>query len=119
MESIDQEDYVIVPGSPMNIPSIGHAFKPSQYQSKYGSAPPHLGKVNSISSSQLPIIGGGTGRLGRTRGIESPLSAPEISHGSVHNVGNSELPLTDYMTQINSLQRFAAAITELVNDKVT
>ncbi|KAG6437124.1 hypothetical protein SASPL_102034 [Salvia splendens] len=52
------------------------------------------------------------------RGIESPLSAPEISHGSVNDLFSLELPSTDYTIRISSLQRFAAAITELVNDKI-
>lgn len=117
MESI--EDYVIVPGPPMDLPSLGHAFKPSQSPSKYGSAPSHSGNVNSRPSSPLPIIGGRTGRFDRARGIESRLSAPGISHGSVNKVVNLEQPSSDYMTRISSLQRFAAAITELVNDEVT
>ncbi|XP_057807965.1 serine/threonine-protein kinase ATG1c-like [Salvia miltiorrhiza] len=113
VDSIDQ-DYVLVPGSPMKIPSVGHAFKASYFQSKCGSAHPFPGNV---SSAPLPIIEGRTGRVDRTRVIESRLSAPEISHGSVNNVVNLKLPSTDYMTRISSLQRFAAAITELVNDK--
>lgn len=116
-ESIDQ-DYVIVPGPPMDLPSLGHAFKPSHFPSKYGSAPSHSGNVNSIPSSPVPIIGGRTGRFDRARGIESRLSAPGISYGSVNKVVNLEQPSTDYMTRINSLQRFAAAITELVNDEI-
>ncbi|KAH6820177.1 Protein kinase superfamily protein [Perilla frutescens var. hirtella] len=117
IESIDQ-DYVIVPGPPMDLPSLGHAFKPSHFPSKYGSAPPHPGNVNSIRSSPVPIIGGLTGRVDCTQGIESRLSAPGISHGSVNKVINLEQQSTDYMTRISSLQRFAAAITELVNDKI-
>lgn len=106
---------MIVPGSPMKIPSVGHAFKASYFQSKCGSAPSHPGDV---STTPFPIIGGRTGKVDRARGIESRLSAPEISHGSVNNVFNLELPSTDYTIRISSLQRFAAAITELVNDKV-
>lgn len=118
MESIDQ-DYVFVPGSPMDIPSSGHAFKHSRLLSKYGSAPPYPGNAGTVSSTRLPIIGGGTARADHARRLESRLSAPEISHGLVSSAVNSELPSTDYMTRIGSLQRFAAAITELVNEKVT
>lgn len=116
-ESIDQ-DYVFVPGSPMDIPSSGHAFKPNRLPSKYGSAPAYPGNVGSMSSTRLPIIGGGTARADHARSIESRLSAPEILHGSVNTVVNSDLPSTDYMMRISSLQRFAAAITEIVSEKV-
>lgn len=118
IESIDH-DYVIVPGPPMGLPSSGHAYKSSHFPSKYGSAPPHSGNINPIPSSPVPIIGGPTGRVDRARGIENRLSAPGTSHGSMNKVVYSEQPSTDYMTRINSLQRFAAAITELVNDEVT
>ncbi|XP_042045874.1 serine/threonine-protein kinase ATG1c-like isoform X1 [Salvia splendens] len=114
VESIDK-DYVIVPGSPMKIPSVGHAFKASYFQSKYGSAPSHR---ENVSTTPYPIIGGRTGKFDRAQGIESPLSAPEISHGSVNNLVNLELPSTDYTIRISSLQRFAAAIRELVKDKI-
>lgn len=117
-ESIDQ-DYVIVSAPPMDLPSSAHAYKPSHSPSKTGSLPLYSGNVNSTPSAPVPIIGGTTGRVDCTGGIESQLSAPGISQGSMNMAVNLEQPSTDYMTRISSLQRCAAAITELVNDKVT
>ncbi|KAL1545550.1 non-specific serine/threonine protein kinase [Salvia divinorum] len=86
VKSIDK-DYVIVPGSPMKIPSVGHAFRGNYFLSKCVSAPP----PGNVSTTPLPKNGGRTGKVDGTR---------------------------DYMSRISSLQRFAAVIIELVNDKI-
>ncbi|KAI3474416.1 hypothetical protein Pfo_029277 [Paulownia fortunei] len=117
LESIDQ-DYVIVMGPPMDLPTSTHDSKPSHFPSKTGSPPLYSGNMNSGPSAPVPIIAGATGRFDYTGSLESRLSAPGISQGSMNIANTSEQPSTDCMIRISSLQRYAAAITELVNDKI-
>ncbi|KAI3474139.1 hypothetical protein Pfo_028927 [Paulownia fortunei] len=117
LESIDQ-DYVIVMGPPMDLPTSTHDSKPSHFPFKTGSPPLYSGNMNSGPSAPVPIIAGATGRFNYTGSLESQLSAPGISQGSMNIANTSEQPSTDCMIRISSLQRYAAAITELVNDKI-
>ncbi|KAL2250474.1 UNVERIFIED_CONTAM: Serine/threonine-protein kinase ATG1c [Sesamum indicum] len=117
LESIVQ-DYVIVSGPLMDLSSLAHASKPSHFPSKSGSSSLYSGNMNSTPSASELIIGGATGIVDYTGVIEHRLSAPGISQGSMDIADTLEQPLTDCMTLISSLQCSAAAITELVNDKI-
>lgn len=114
------KDYVIVSSPPMDVPSSTHAYKRSHFPLKSGSPPLYSRNVNSAPSAPVPIIGGTTGsRVNYGGSIEDLLSAPRISPKPMNIGVNLEQPSSDYMTRISSLKRLAAAITELVNDKVT
>ncbi|KAK4419022.1 Serine/threonine-protein kinase ATG1c [Sesamum alatum] len=117
LESIVQ-DYVIVAGPLMDLSSLARASKPSHFPSKSGSPPLYSGNMNPTANASEPIIGGATGRVDCTGITEHGLSAPVISQGSMDMADTLEQPSTDCMTRISSLQRSAAAITELVNDKI-
>ncbi|KAG8376953.1 hypothetical protein BUALT_Bualt09G0117700 [Buddleja alternifolia] len=113
LESIEQE-YVIVSGPPLDISSLPRASKPSHFPSKTGSPPFDSGIMNSIPSAPVPITDG----VGYSGSLESRISAPGTSQGSMDIADTSEHPSTDSVTRIKSLQRCASAITELVNDKI-
>ncbi|KAL0375257.1 UNVERIFIED_CONTAM: Serine/threonine-protein kinase ATG1c [Sesamum radiatum] len=115
LESIVQ-DYVIVSGPLMDLSSLARASESSHFLSKSGSPP--LCSGNSTPSASEPVIGGATGRVDYTGVIEHRLSAPGISQGSMDIADTLQQPSTDCMTRISSLQRSAASITELVNDKI-
>ncbi|KAL0347353.1 UNVERIFIED_CONTAM: Serine/threonine-protein kinase ATG1c [Sesamum calycinum] len=115
LESIVQ-DYVIVSGPLLDLSYLAHASKPSHFLSRSGSPSLYSGNMNSKPSTSEPIIGE-TGRVDNTGIIEHRLSVPGISQGSMDIAETLEQPSTDCMTRISSLQRSAAAITELVNDK--
>ncbi|KAK6120326.1 hypothetical protein DH2020_046017 [Rehmannia glutinosa] len=117
LESIDQ-DYVIVTGPMMDLQSSSRASSPSHFPSKTGSQPLYSGNMDSSPSAPVPIIRGATGRFDYSGSVESRLSAPGISQGSMDIADTLEQPSTDCMTRISSLQHYAAAITELVNDKL-
>ncbi|KAK4478527.1 hypothetical protein RD792_014007 [Penstemon davidsonii] len=117
LESIVQ-DYVIVSGPPMDLSSSARASKTSHFASKTGSPPLDSGHMDSTSSAPLPIIGGATGRVGYTESLESRISAPGTSRGSMDIADTLENSSTDCMARIKSLQRCASAITELVTEKV-
>ncbi|KAK6126017.1 hypothetical protein DH2020_040244 [Rehmannia glutinosa] len=114
LESIDQ-DYVIVSGPPLDLSSSAYASKPSHFPFKTGSLP--LNSGNMKTSGPVPIIGGATGRVDYN-GIESRISTPRTSQGSVDIASTLEQPSTDCMTRIKSLQHYASSITELVNEKI-
>ncbi|KAL0338270.1 UNVERIFIED_CONTAM: Serine/threonine-protein kinase ATG1c [Sesamum angustifolium] len=116
LESIVQ-DYVIVSGPLLDLSSLAHASKPSHFLSRSGSPPLYSGNMNSKPSTSEPIISE-TGRVDNTGIIEHRLSVSGISQGSMDIAETLEQPSTDCMTRISSLQRSAAAITELVNDKI-
>ncbi|KAL3826037.1 hypothetical protein ACJIZ3_022066 [Penstemon smallii] len=117
LESIVQ-DYVIVSGPPIDLSSSARASKASHFASKTGSPPLDSGHMDSTSSAPLPIIGGATGRVGYTESLESRMSAPGTSRGSMDIADTLENSSTDCMARIKSLQRCASAITELVTEKV-
>ncbi|KAL8517484.1 hypothetical protein ACS0TY_015654 [Phlomoides rotata] len=114
LESI-VKDYVIVSSPPMDVPSSTHAYKRSHYPLKSGSPSLYSRNVNSAPSAPVPIIGRTAGRVNYAGGIDDLLSAPPKP---INVAVKLEQPSTDYMTRISSLKRLAAAITELVNDKI-
>ncbi|KAL0344513.1 UNVERIFIED_CONTAM: Serine/threonine-protein kinase ATG1c [Sesamum radiatum] len=116
LESIDQ-DYVIVSGPPLDISSSTRASKPSQFPPKIGSPPLDSGNTNA-TSDPVPIIGGASGRVGYTGNVESRISTPRTSQGSMDVANTFEQPSTDCMMRIKSLQHCASSITELVNEKM-
>ncbi|KAL0309912.1 UNVERIFIED_CONTAM: Serine/threonine-protein kinase ATG1c [Sesamum radiatum] len=101
----------------LDLSYLAHASKPSHFLSRSGSPSLYSGNMNSKRSTSEPIIGE-TGRVDNTGIIEHRLSVPGISQGSMDIAETLEQPSTDCMTRISSLQRSAAAITELVNDKI-
>ncbi|KAL3640670.1 hypothetical protein CASFOL_015638 [Castilleja foliolosa] len=114
LESIDQ-DYVIVSGPTMDLPSSACPTTLRQFPSKTASKPLYSGFTDPILSAPMPIIRGASDY---TRSVESRLSAPGISQGSMDIADSLDQPSTDSTIRINSLQQYAAAITELVNDKI-
>ncbi|KAK4432339.1 Serine/threonine-protein kinase ATG1c [Sesamum alatum] len=116
LESIDQ-DYVIVSGPPLEISSSTRASKPSQFPPKIGSPTLDSGNTNA-TSDPVPIIGGASGRVGYTGNVESRISTPRTSQGSMDVANTFEQPSTDCMMRIKSLQHCASSITELVNEKM-
>ncbi|KAL2229499.1 UNVERIFIED_CONTAM: Serine/threonine-protein kinase ATG1c [Sesamum indicum] len=116
LESIDQ-DYVIVSGPPLDISSSTRASKPSQFPPKIGS-PPVDSRNTNATSDPVPIIGGASGRVCYTGNVESRLSTPRTSQGSMDVANTFEQPSTDCMMRIKSLQHCASSITELVNEKM-
>lgn len=114
LDSIEKE-YVIVTGPLL---SSSHASKPSTCSSKIGSPPLYFGNMNSIPSAPVPTIEGATGGVNYIESLATQLPPPGISQGSMYIADTLERPPTDYTTRISSLQHYAAAITELVNDKV-
>ncbi|KAI3447719.1 hypothetical protein Pfo_004384 [Paulownia fortunei] len=115
LESIDQ-DYVIVSGPPLDLSSSARASKPSHFPSKTDSLPLDSGNMNT--SGPVPIIGGATGVVDYTGSLESRISTPRTSQGSMDIANTLEQPSTDCMTRIKSLQHCAYSITELVNEKI-
>lgn len=118
LESIDQ-DYVMVSGPKTDLSSSARALRSTHSSFKAGSPPVDSLRTNPTPSDPVPIIGGATVRVGNNESLESRMSAPGTSQGSMDAADTSEQPPTDFVTRIKSLQRCALAITELVNDKVT
>ncbi|KAL6520950.1 hypothetical protein OROGR_017519 [Orobanche gracilis] len=117
LESIDQ-DYVIVTGPLMDLPSSARPSTSDHFPAKSGSHPLYSGNMNPTPSDPLLTMPGATGIFDCTESVESRLSAPGFSQGSMDLIETSEQSPTDCMTRISSLQQYAAAITELVNDKI-
>ncbi|KAL6508009.1 hypothetical protein OROGR_024204 [Orobanche gracilis] len=117
LESIDQ-DYVIVTGPLMDLPSSARPSTSDHFPAKSGSQPLYSGNMNPTPTAPLLTMPGATGTFDCTESIESRLSAPGISQGSINLIETSEQPPTDCTTRISSLQQYAAAITEIVNDKI-
>lgn len=116
LENIDQ-DYVLVSGPPMDISSSSvNASKPSHSLYRSGSFPKESSNRITRLSAPMPIVGVPTNSICQIGSSGSQDSAPGTSHGSM-DMGD-EQPSTDCMTRVKSLQQCAAAITELVNEKV-
>ncbi|CAI9098311.1 OLC1v1034934C1 [Oldenlandia corymbosa var. corymbosa] len=121
---IDQ-DYVLVRGPPVDMSSSATISRLCTVLSKSGSPPQVSGSAPQVSgsigpspSAPVPIIGTADSRVGRTESFESHGSAPGTSQGSTDVTDVFEQPPADCMTRIRSLKRCAAAITELVNEKL-
>ncbi|KAL5709451.1 non-specific serine/threonine protein kinase [Ranunculus cassubicifolius] len=109
MELIER-DYVLVPGPPLEVSS-----------SSENASRPHVTSVNksSVATAPMPIIGAQTTSICGFGSLESQSSGPSATSQGSMDVGDAlEQPSIDSATRIRSLQQFADAITELVNEKV-
>ncbi|CAA3018900.1 serine threonine- kinase ATG1c-like isoform X1 [Olea europaea subsp. europaea] len=113
MES--DQDYVLV--YPTMDSSSVHTSKTSCLPSKSGSTTLDFGHI-STPSAPFSIVGAATSMVDYIVNLDSHISALGTSQGSINIVDTSELPSTDCMTRIKSLQSFALAIIELVTEKI-
>lgn len=105
------QDYVIVSGPPLDLSSSSQAAsKLSHLPCALENTQQACANVTSMSIGPMPIIGTSS------RSLESHGSVP--SQGSMDMGDALEQPSTNCVTRIKSLQRFASAIKELVNEKV-
>jgi len=92
------------------------ASKLTHMPCKLESSHQAVASVNSTSSSSMPIISLTGSRVGCPGALDSHSSAPS---GTTRDIGDAfEQPVTDCATRIQSLQWFASAIRELVNEKI-
>ncbi|KAL7169826.1 hypothetical protein ACSBR2_034794 [Camellia fascicularis] len=119
LEFIDLE-YVFVSGSQMDASSSSaSASKVSHLPCKSESPHQASENVNSTSSAPMQIIGATGSGVGCIGSLDSQSSVPcGTSQGSVDIRDALEQSSAHCMTRIKSLQRFASAITELVNEKI-
>ncbi|KAH7672810.1 Non-specific serine/threonine protein kinase protein [Dioscorea alata] len=117
LEFVDQE-YVLVSGPPLELPSSStSASRPCNLPGKLGSSPGAF-KTRTLSAP-MPIIGAVTSNsrpIGSLGSHSSPASG--TSQGSMDVCDAMEQPSTDCMTRIQSLQKCASVITDLVNQKI-
>ncbi|KAG5554019.1 hypothetical protein RHGRI_011778 [Rhododendron griersonianum] len=113
---IDQ-DYSFVSRPSMDASSSSaSASKLSHMPCKLESPHQAFASVNSTSSSSMPIVSLTGSRVGCIGALDSHSAAPS---GTPHDIGDTfEQPITHCMARIRSLQRFASAIRELVNEKI-
>ncbi|XP_058212890.1 serine/threonine-protein kinase ATG1c-like isoform X2 [Rhododendron vialii] len=113
---IDQ-DYGFVSRPSMDASSSSaSASKLSHMPCKLESPHQAFASVNSTSSSSMPIVSLTGSRVGCIGALDSHSAAPS---GTPHDIGDAlEQPITHCMTRIRSLQQFASAIRELVNEKI-
>ncbi|KAK2379061.1 Protein kinase superfamily protein [Trifolium repens] len=116
LENIDQE-YVLVSGPPMDVSSSSvNASKPSHSLFRSGSFPQESSNTITRLSAPMQIVGASTNSMCQIGSSGSQDSAPGTSHGSMDT--GDEQPSTNCMTRVKSLQQYASAITELVNEKI-
>lgn len=115
LENIDQE-YVLVSGPPMDVSSSVNASKPSHSLFRSGSFPQESSNTITRISAPMQIVGASTNSMCQIGSSGSQDSAPGTSHGSMDT--GDEQPSTHCMTRVKSLQEYASAITELLNEKV-
>eukprot|EP00257_Ricinus_communis_P021730 XP_015581270.1 serine/threonine-protein kinase ATG1c isoform X1 [Ricinus communis] len=114
LELIDQ-DYVLVSGPPLDgSSSSASASKPSHIPSKLPSPQATI----NLNTAPMPITCTVNSNMCHVGSLDSPSSAPGTSHGSTDIGDVLEQPSTHCMTRIKSLQQCAAAISELVHEKV-
>ncbi|KAI8560595.1 hypothetical protein RHMOL_Rhmol04G0270300 [Rhododendron molle] len=113
---IDQ-DYSFVSRPSMDASSSSaSASKLSHMPCKLESPHQAFASVNSTSSSSMPIVSLTGSSVGCIGALDSHSAAPS---GTPHDIGDAlEQPITHCLTRIQSLQRFASAIRELVNEKI-
>ncbi|KAJ8550994.1 hypothetical protein K7X08_000364 [Anisodus acutangulus] len=116
-ELIDQ-DYVIVSGPPMDSYSSAGASRLSSMPFRSSCSLQASASVDPRPSEPVPITGPPLSRIGHLGSLESPSSAPGTSQVCTEVINRLEHPPTDGMARIESLQRSASAIMELVNEKV-
>lgn len=117
LELVDQ-DYVLVPGPPLDMSSSPVSPRPSNSPCKSESSPVASPNFSALSAP-LPITGTAIGNNHAVGSLESggsPISG--ISHGSIDMTDAMEQPSGHFMTRIRSLQQFASVITEVVKEKV-
>ncbi|VVB05599.1 unnamed protein product [Arabis nemorensis] len=117
-DSMDQ-DFVLISEPPVDIPSSSSGSpKPFNYPFKSRSPPVEFIKRNvTTSTAPMPIAGANGSKIGRFESLESPNSLPDTSRGSVDLVDAFEQPSPHSLTRIQSLQKCAATIAELVHEK--
>lgn len=116
LENIDQE-YVLVSGPPMDVSSSSaNASKPIHSFFRTGSFPQESSNTITRLSGPMPIIGASTNSMCQIGSSGSQDSAPGTSHGSMDTA--DEQPSTNCMTRVKSLQDYASALRELVDEKV-
>ncbi|CAL9246465.1 unnamed protein product [Arabidopsis halleri] len=113
------QDYVLISGPPVDIPSSSFGSpKPFNYPFKSHSPPVEFSKRNVTTLTAPMQIAGATGNnISRFGSLESQNSIPGASHGSLDLVDAFEQPSTNSLTRIRSLQKCAAAVAELVNER--
>ncbi|CAK8574943.1 unnamed protein product [Lathyrus sativus] len=115
LENIDQE-YVLVSGPPMDVSSSSvNASKPSPSLFRTGSFPQESSNTTTRLSGPMPITGASTNSMCQIGSSGSQDSAPGTSHGSMDT--GDEQPSTNIMTRVKSLQDYASALRELVDEK--
>lgn len=117
LENIDQE-YVLVSGPPMDVSSSSvNASKPSHSLFRTGSFPQESSNTTTRLSGPMPIVGASTNSMCQIGSSGSQDSAPGTSHGSMDT--GDEQPSTNIMARVKSLQDYASALRELVDEKVS
>ncbi|KAL3536445.1 hypothetical protein ACH5RR_004906 [Cinchona calisaya] len=116
LELIDQ-DYVLVPGPPLDLSPSVSISNLGNVPSKSGSPPQVSGLIKPTPTAPMPIFGTAASKAGRFESFESHSSAPGTSEGSTDVADILEQPSADCMTRVRSLKRCASAIRELVNEK--
>ncbi|XP_027070956.1 serine/threonine-protein kinase ATG1c-like isoform X2 [Coffea arabica] len=117
LELIDQE-YVLVPGPPLDVSSSPVISTLENVSSKPGSPPQVSGNINLISTAPMPIVGTAANKVGHIESFESHGSAPGTSQESMDVADTLEQPSADCITRVRSLKCCASAIRELVNEKL-
>lgn len=117
-ELIDQ-DYVIVSGPPVDSYSSIGASRLCNMPFRSSCSLQASARVDPRPSDPVPISGPPLSRIGHLGSSESPSSAPGASQVCTDVINCLEQSPPDGMARIESLQRSASAIMELVNEKVT
>ncbi|KAM3217197.1 hypothetical protein T459_23017 [Capsicum annuum] len=115
-ELIDQ-DYVIVSGPPVDSYSSASASRLSNMPFRSSCSLQASASVGPRPSDPVPIVGPPLSSIVHLASLENPPSAPGASQVYTDINCLEQLP-TDGMARIESLQRSASAIMELVNEKV-
>ncbi|KAG6480667.1 hypothetical protein ZIOFF_057252 [Zingiber officinale] len=115
LEFVDQ-DYVIVPGPPLDMSPSSVSPSPTNSPRRSESPPVASSKFNGLSAP-LPIIGAVVGNSHTIGTPGSGCSASLTSQGSMDMIDAMEQPSGHFMVRIRSLQQFASVITDIVKEK--
>ncbi|XP_042427439.1 serine/threonine-protein kinase ATG1c-like isoform X2 [Zingiber officinale] len=116
LEFVDQ-DYVIVPGPPLDMSPSSVSPSPTNSPRRSESPPVASSKFNGLSAP-LPIIGAVVGNSHTIGTPGSGCSASLTSQGSMDMIDAMEQPSGHFMVRIRSLQQFASVITDIVKEKI-
>ncbi|XP_074576596.1 LOW QUALITY PROTEIN: serine/threonine-protein kinase ATG1c-like [Curcuma longa] len=116
LEFVDQ-DYVIVPGPPLDMSPSSVSPSPTNSPPRSDSPPVASSKFNGLSAP-LPIIGSAVGNSHTIGTPGSGCSASLTSQGSMDMIDAMEQPSGHSMVRIRSLQQFASVITDIVKEKI-